>query len=184
MTTTICAPELVTLTVALHVLRGPNTQPHTDDCCQQVRTLISSKHWEPSRSRTISVLVYKQNALVAALCSCYLKLSYEANTIFPISCISFAGDYVFPEINKVWDEHQKLHISEITASGRRLAHGLDGQCDSPGHNATYSTVSYMDAETYKLLDFKVVNVKEVKNSQGKISLKSCLLGIYCVDYKH
>ena len=35
MTTTICAPELVTLTAALHVLRGPNTQPHTDDCCQQ-----------------------------------------------------------------------------------------------------------------------------------------------------
>ena len=27
--------KLVTLTVALHVLRGPNTQPHTDDCCQQ-----------------------------------------------------------------------------------------------------------------------------------------------------
>ena len=42
LTTTICAPELVTLTVALHVLRGPNTQPHTDDCCQQVRTCLTT----------------------------------------------------------------------------------------------------------------------------------------------
>jgi len=40
LTTTICAPELVTLTVALHVLRSSNTQPHTDDCCQQVRTCL------------------------------------------------------------------------------------------------------------------------------------------------
>ena len=42
LTTTICTPELVTLTVALHVLRGPNTQPHTDDCCQQVRTCLTT----------------------------------------------------------------------------------------------------------------------------------------------
>ena len=29
----ICAPELVILNVALHVLWSSNTQPHTDDCC-------------------------------------------------------------------------------------------------------------------------------------------------------
>ena len=39
---TICAPELETLTVALHVLRSSNTQPHTDDCCQQVRTFLTT----------------------------------------------------------------------------------------------------------------------------------------------
>ena len=112
-----------------------------------------------------------------------MKQTYTlfANAISPVSCISFTGDYVFPEINKAWDEHQKFQISEITASGRSLELGLDGQCDSPGHNATYCTVSAMDAETNKVLDFKVVNVKEVKNSQGKISLKSCLLDIYCVE---
>ena len=35
----------------------------------------------------------------------------------------------------------------------------DGQCDSPGHSATYNTVSAIDAETNKVINFRVVNVK-------------------------
>ena len=39
---------------------------------------------------------------------------------------------------------------------------LDGQCDSPGHNATYSTVSAIDTATNKLINFRVVHVKVCK----------------------
>ena len=37
---------------------------------------------------------------------------------------------------------------------------IDGQCDSPGHNATYCTVSAMDVSTSKILDYKIIDVKE------------------------
>ena len=36
---------------------------------------------------------------------------------------------------------------------------LDGQCDSPGHNATYNTVSAIGTTTNKLINFRVVHVK-------------------------
>ena len=36
---------------------------------------------------------------------------------------------------------------------------LDGQCDSPGHNAKYNTVSPIDTTTNKLINFRVVHVK-------------------------
>ena len=40
-----------------------------------------------------------------------------------------------------------------------LESAVDGQCDSPGHSATYNTVSATDAETNKVINFRVVHVK-------------------------
>ena len=71
------------------------------------------------------------------------------------------GDYVFPEIDRAWKKHKKELMREIKDSGRKVDLALDGQCDTPGHNATYSTVSAMDVDTNKLIDFNVVHVKEV-----------------------
>ena len=78
----------------------------------------------------------------------------------------FSGDYVFPAINDAWQDHQKELVKEIKSSDRKVELSIDGQCDSPGHSATYCTVTSMDAKTNKVLDLVVVNVKEVKNSQG------------------
>ena len=75
------------------------------------------------------------------------------------------SEYVFPEIKKTWKSHQKTVLEEA-AKKPSVSISVDGQCDSPGHNATYSTVTAMDVDTNKILDFEVVNVKEVKNSQG------------------
>ena len=36
---------------------------------------------------------------------------------------------------------------------------FDGQCDSPGHNAMYNTVSAIDTATNKLINFKIIHVK-------------------------
>ena len=36
---------------------------------------------------------------------------------------------------------------------------LDGKCDSAGYSATHNTVSAIDTETNKLINFRVVHVK-------------------------
>lgn len=76
------------------------------------------------------------------------------------------GQYVFPEINKAWSLHRKKLISEMKSAPEKISLGVDGQCDSPGHSATYCTVTSMDTKTNKVLDVEVVNVKEVKSSQA------------------
>ncbi|XP_057302544.1 uncharacterized protein LOC130636732 [Hydractinia symbiolongicarpus] len=76
------------------------------------------------------------------------------------------GDYVFPEIYKAWRKHKSKLIDDIKQEDRQLELALDGQCDTPGHNATYSTVSAMDVKTNKIIEFNIVHVREVKNSQN------------------
>lgn len=79
----------------------------------------------------------------------------------------FLGKYVFPEIRSEWKVHQRSVLKEVIARDEPINISVDGQCDSPGHNATYCTVTSMDCESDKVLSFEVVNVKECKNSQGK-----------------
>ena len=43
--------------------------------------------------------------------------------------------------------------------GRDLELAIEEQCDSPGHSATYNTVPAIDAETKKVINFRVVHVK-------------------------
>ena len=42
----------------------------------------------------------------------------------------------------------------------------DGCCDSPGHSAKYGTYTMLDVSTNQVVDFKVVSVCEVKNSNA------------------
>ena len=42
----------------------------------------------------------------------------------------------------------------------------DGRCDSPGHSAKYGTYTVLDVKSNKIVDFKVVSVCEVKNSNA------------------
>lgn len=42
----------------------------------------------------------------------------------------------------------------------------DGRCDSPGHNAKYGTYSVMEVTTEKIVDFSLVQVSEVANSNA------------------
>ena len=56
-------------------------------------------------------------------------------------------------------KNQREQINEIRESGRSLYLAADGQCDSPGHNATYNTMTMLDTKTNKILDFSIVHVK-------------------------
>ena len=69
------------------------------------------------------------------------------------------ADSLFPETDSAWQKNQLEQIEEIKSSGRVLELALDGQCDSPGHNAPYNTVSAIDTATNKLINFRVVHVK-------------------------
>ena len=42
----------------------------------------------------------------------------------------------------------------------------DGRCDSPGHSAKYGTYTMLDVDSEKVVDFKVVSVCEMKNSNA------------------
>ena len=57
-------------------------------------------------------------------------------------------------------------IKNIKQTLVRLVPSVDGQCDSPVHYVAHCAVTSIDIKTDKVLDIQVVNVKEVKNSQG------------------
>ena len=70
-------------------------------------------------------------------------------------------------------QHKELLQS---LKGELLVLAGDGRCYSPAHNAKYSTYSIMHVATEKVLDFSLVQVSEVNNSNcmEKEQLKRCL----------
>ena len=95
------------------------------------------------------------NSLVSVSQSYTSLIRIRQKTIFYEHLKQFA----FPEIDAAWRKNQVQQIEEIKKFGRVLELAVDGQCDSPGHSATYNTVSAIDAETNKVINFRVVHVK-------------------------
>ena len=67
----------------------------------------------------------------------------------------------------MWKLNQSSIVAKLSREGNKIDVGVDGQCDSLGHNATYCTVTAMTIPSNEIIDVEVVNVKEVRNSQGK-----------------
>ena len=65
--------------------------------------------------------------------------------------MNIANNLYFPKL--------MLHGEKIKKYGRVLELAVDGQSDSSGHSATYNAVSATDAETNKVINFRVVYVK-------------------------
>ena len=82
--------------------------------------------------------------------------------------------YLFPVVNKVYSEHEEEILDEVRS--KEVVAGGDGRCDTPGHSAKYGTYSIVDTSTSKVIDFSLVQVTEVKNSNGMEleGLKRCL----------
>ena len=82
--------------------------------------------------------------------------------------------YLFPVVNKKFKEHQEEVLDEVRNT--EVVAGGDGRCDSPGHSAKYGTDSIADTNSSKVLDFSLVQVTEVKNSNAVEleGLKRCL----------
>ena len=82
--------------------------------------------------------------------------------------------WLFPILNKKFNEHQQDVLNEVRNT--EVTAGGDGRCDSPGHSAKYGTYSIVDTNTSKVIDFSLVQVTEVKNSNAMEleGLKRCL----------
>lgn len=71
--------------------------------------------------------------------------------------------YVFPVVEKAWEAEQANVFRDLLSRENIVLVG-DGRCDSPGHCAKYCTYTLMDVQTQKVVDFKVISVSEVANS--------------------
>ena len=82
--------------------------------------------------------------------------------------------YLWPVVNNHYLIQQKEALQSLR--GQHLVLAGDGRCDSPGHNAKYGTYSVMEVTTEKIVDFSLVQVSEVANSNAmeKEGLKRCL----------
>ena len=82
--------------------------------------------------------------------------------------------YLFPTVNKNFVEHQAEVLREV--QNTEVVAGGDARCDSPGHSAKYGTYSIVDTESSKVLDFSLLQVTEVKNSNAMEleGLKRCV----------
>ena len=72
--------------------------------------------------------------------------------------------YVFPVVKSKWKEEQAKVFLDLKSRGSGVVLAGDGRCDSPGHCAKYCTYTFLDVESQKVVDFKVVSVSEVANS--------------------
>ncbi|XP_078365926.1 uncharacterized protein LOC144650142 [Oculina patagonica] len=72
--------------------------------------------------------------------------------------------YVFPVVKTAWKDQQEKVFDEIKLNESGAVLAGDGRCDSPGHSAKYCTYTFLDTVSQKVVDFKVVSVTEVANS--------------------
>jgi len=99
-----------------------------------------------------------------------LKLKFFSERTF----YSIQDKYLFPVINEFWHQEQNSVFSELADKDLWLSG--DGRCDSPGHNAKYDTYTMIDQQTDKIVDFHVVQVTEVNNSNAmeREGFKRCM----------
>ncbi|XP_040203880.1 uncharacterized protein LOC120935917 [Rana temporaria] len=64
---------------------------------------------------------------------------------------------IYPTIHYHWLKERSNVLAEIR--GKCVALAGDGQYDSPGSSAKYCTYTFLDAETEKILDFQVEQIK-------------------------
>ena len=74
--------------------------------------------------------------------------------------------YVFPVIDTHWEKEQTRLINTLKDWVEPVTLAGDGRCDSPGHSAKYGTYTMLDVASDQVVDFKVVSVCEVKNSNA------------------
>ncbi|KAM9327700.1 uncharacterized protein KZ484_019176 [Pholidichthys leucotaenia] len=72
--------------------------------------------------------------------------------------------FVFLAVKKAWTNERSAVLSEMTS--QEVALCGDGRCDSPGHSAKYCTYTFLDTQSSKVVDFKVVSVTQVSNSNA------------------
>lgn len=69
-------------------------------------------------------------------------------------------EFLYPVVNEYWLAEKEAVKQELQELDSVSMIG-DARCDSPGYSAKYSTYTFMDAATDKIIDFEVMQVSEV-----------------------
>lgn len=119
-----------------------------------------------SSSILLSGATYTKVASLADI----LKLQFFSEKTF----YTIQDKYLFPVVNESWQKEQNSIFVDLKDQDLWLSG--DGRCDSPGHNAKYGTYTMIDQETDKIVDFNVVQVSEVNNSNAmeREGFKRCM----------
>ena len=72
--------------------------------------------------------------------------------------------YVFAIVRTTWQQQQQEICSELKDREGGAVLAADGRCDSPGHSAKYCTYTFLDVTSQKVIDFNVISVSQVANS--------------------
>ncbi len=84
-------------------------------------------------------------------------------TISEDTYTSLRKKFVFPVIEKMWIKEQSTVLTNMKSQEVVELCG-DGRCDSPGHSAKYCTYTFLDAQSEKVVDFKVISCTQVSSS--------------------
>ena len=68
-----------------------------------------------------------------------------------------------PAVDQIWVNHQSSLLQSIAAQNRNLFLSGDGRADSPGHSAKFGSYTVIDMFSNKVVDFKLVQVRNSKN---------------------
>ena len=122
-----------------------------------------------SSSILLSGATYTKIATLAEI----LRLCFFSEKTF----YNIQDSYLFPVVNEVWEGEQNSVFNEL--NNRELWLSGDGRCDSPGHNAKYGTYTMIDQSSNKIVDFHIVQVSEVTNSNAmeREGFKRCMENI-------
>jgi len=84
------------------------------------------------------------------------------------------ANYLVPAVKTVWGKTQQQLLQSL--AGKNCVVGGDARCCFPGHTSKFFSYTIMDIQTSKILDVKLVQVNEVKNSNAMEleGLKRCL----------
>ena len=105
------------------------------------KTASCKRCWEYTHSCSSWILLYRLHKMTQVFVSIKSKNSTEKHFLWISQAVCISRNRCCMEKNQV------QQIEEIKKCGRFLEWAVDGQCDSPGHSATYNTASAIDAET-------------------------------------
>ncbi|XP_077347750.1 uncharacterized protein LOC143996532 [Lithobates pipiens] len=115
---------------------------------------------------------YAAGNIVLAGAICLSGGSYQkVKEMFDLSGISMFGkssynrakkQYIYPSIDYSWNQNCLNVKEELTGTPLFLIG--DGQCDSPGFCAKYTTYTFMDIYSKKIVDFELVQVSQTTSS--------------------
>jgi len=131
-----------------------------------------SSKWRSQNDSNNSVSVNLKLTSAVALSGIMFDKFQQMASILNLKSVShdtfyrLRRDYLFPSIAEEWKKEQSMVIESIKGREEDLMLAGDGRCDSPGHSAKYGTYTMIDTDTDKVVDFEVIRVMEVKNSNA------------------